>query len=216
MTTEVAAMPRSWVERASDVLRRLPPRLVRGLIMADMALGLACPPWGYFFFSRWSGRLLGPREFAKLGMGAYRFVWAHITHNAEGTKTGAFYVDWTAPPVRRSLGRERADWANKGGCGTCMQCCSTTWRPEGQRVSCPFLGGKGCTIYGGLYWDYFNCGRYPAEPAGVAYYGCPRFEGIFEPRKVPEAASAEPRRLPVLAASAPAHPASVAAAPSSH
>jgi hypothetical protein len=187
-------------------VRRLPPRLARIIIIVDMALG-AFPLWAYFFYCRWTGRLLGPREFLRHYVRGIQYTWAHAVHNAAGVKTGAFYVDWRTPPVRRTLGVERADWSSKGACGTCQKCCSTVWRPEGKRATCPFLGERGCTIYGGVYWDYFNCGRYPVEPLHVSYYECPRFVGVFDK-------PVAPRKLPVLVQSSPAIPA--AAAPSKH
>jgi hypothetical protein len=65
----------------------------------------------------------------------------------------------------------------RGSCGSCRNCCTTAWLPEEKRVNCPFLlATGGCRIYGGIWWDYFNCGRYPARPQAVAYYSCPRFD----------------------------------------
>jgi hypothetical protein len=193
-----------WLDLGAQAVRRLPPRTARVLIMLDLILAGLVPPWTYFFFSRWKGRVLGPREFFSLYARGFRFAWEHLVHMLRGAETGALFVDWSAPPARRTLGVERPDWPTKGTCGTCMKCCSTTWLPEGKRATCPFLGAKGCTIYGGLYWDYFNCGRYPAIPEGVSYYECPRFVGVFEPRP----------RLPVVAASGSAP--ALAAAPSPH
>ena len=100
------------------------------------------------------------------------------------TGTGAWTVDWGSGPVRSSPTRERPDAPTPGTCGTCKACCTTSWLPEAERLYCPFLGKRGCRIYGGVYWDHFNCGRYPYTPAASLHYDCPRFE---RPVTIPDA-----------------------------
>jgi hypothetical protein len=170
---------RTVLLQATNAVRRLPPLWVRYLILLDLFLAFVMPLWAWFALSRWRGRIVGPRETFRFYVQAVRFAWVHLRHASEGSGTGAFNIDWRSGPIRSSVGKERADWGQRGTCGTCQKCCTTNWLPEGERVSCPFLGASGCTIYGGVYWDYFNCGRYPVKPEGVAAYACPRFEGAL-------------------------------------
>ena len=79
------------------------------------------------------------------------------------------------PPVRRADWPEQPSWSPPGSCGTCRQCCATPWLQPEKSVTCPFLGEKGCQVYGGVFWDYGNCGRYPESPEGVTAYRCPLF-----------------------------------------
>lgn len=171
-------------------IRRLPPLWVRALVMSDLVLACVLPPWAWFTMSRWLGRLLGPIEFARLYGRSVGFVWQHLVHTGEGT--GALNVDWHAPAVRGCPREENAAYEPKGSCGSCKNCCTTYWQPPEQRKSCPMLSATGCMIYGGLYWDHFNCGRYPAEPSAVSHYGCPRFVG-------PSFTFPLPVKLPVVA-----------------
>ncbi|MBI3725504.1 hypothetical protein HY251_16360 [bacterium] len=173
----VSSADSGWLHDASRAIRRLPPLWVRLLMALDFFLCVFVPPWTYFWFCRWTGKLLSPREFSKLLGTGIRFAWAHVKHTGEGT--GALNVDWSSPPVRSCQTKERSEHFPRGSCGTCKNCCTTGWLPEGKRLACPFLGEGGCTIYGGIYWDYFNCGRYPATPAAVSHYSCPRFEGLL-------------------------------------
>ncbi len=173
----------SKLERLSGIVRRLPNVVVRVLILLDIAL-VPFPLWGWFWMSRWTGRLIGPREFVKKYFQALHYAFTHALHFHAGT--GPLFIEWMSGPVRKSPGVERPDWLTKGSCGSCRNCCTTAWLPEEKRVSCPFLLAQGgCGVYGGLFWDYFTCGRYPASPEKVAYYSCPRFEGLvqIEPRK---------------------------------
>ena len=95
---------------------------------------------------------------------------------------------WSDPPIRSSVTSQRMDYQPAGSCGTCQNCCTTHWMPPLERQSCPLLGAEGCTVYGGLYWDYFNCGRYPSTPPDTLAYDCPRFE---RPVHIPDALPSE-------------------------
>ncbi len=109
-------------------------------------------------------------------------------------------MDWFSAPVRGCQQPENPSYEPKGSCGTCKNCCTTHWLPEAEREKCSFLGEKGCTIYGGIWWDHFNCGRYPATPNVVAAYSCPRFAWLDEP------AVGQPRKKLPVAAPQPAQP----------
>ena len=146
-------------------------------MVLDFALAVLVPPfWTYFWFCRWSGKVLSAREFWFFLRHGLPFAIEHLRHRGGGT--GALSVDWSSPPVRSCQGRERVDHFPRGSCGTCKNCCTTNWLPEKDRLTCPYLTAQGCSIYGGIYWDYFNCGRYPSTPSAVDFYACPRFEGI--------------------------------------
>ncbi len=155
-------------------LRRLPPRVVRVAVALDVTLALVHPAWAWLLMWRWTGRALGLRSFLRFCLQSTRFIWLHLLHAGNGT--GGWSVDWRSPPVRRATRAERPDWLAPGGCGTCKNCCTTSWLPPRQAASCPFLGQAGCTVYGGVFWDYFNCGRYPDKPQVIAAYGCARFD----------------------------------------
>lgn len=154
------------------MIRRLPAIVVRALVALDLILCLH-PAWAWFLMWRWTGRAVGPVEGAKLYWRAIKFVVRHLQNAGAGT--GAWTVDWLSPPVRRASWPEQPSWATPGSCGTCRQCCATPWLPPEQSVACPFLGEKGCQVYGGVFWDYGNCGRYPESAQGVRAYRCPRF-----------------------------------------
>ncbi|MHC4393073.1 MAG: hypothetical protein ACYS22_17410 [Planctomycetota bacterium] len=117
-----------------------------------------------------------------------RFMSGQLAHTGGGT--GIDMIKWGSKPIRGANVTERADYADKGSCGSCRNCCTTHWLPE--PVACPFLGDDGCRIYGGVWWDYMNCGRYPAEPVNTIVYDCPRFERPIEiPDVLPESVGAE-------------------------
>jgi hypothetical protein len=175
------AKPPAWSLAVSRAIRRLPPRVVRILLILDLAL-LAFPFWAWLFIYRWTGRRLGLRASIYHYFNGWRFVLAHLRHTDQGT--GPFSMDWSAPPVRGCTLPQAPAYEPKGSCGTCRNCCTTHWLPEEKRVSCNFLVKSGCSIYGGLYWDYFNCGRYPAQPMALASYSCPRFAGAFDRKPV--------------------------------
>lgn len=159
--------------------------VVRLLIALDVILCLH-PAWAWFLAWRWTGRLLNPLEFARLYVQAVRFVVAHVKHGLSGGGIGAWSVDWLSPPVRGAKFPENTSWSPQGSCGTCSQCCSTVWLPEPERISCPMLTDKGCGVYGGKFWDYFNCGRFPVAQAWADSYACPRF-GKNAARRLPVA-----------------------------
>jgi hypothetical protein len=176
---------RAIVTGLAEASRGLPPRLLRALIVLDLLLWVL-PPWAWLFYWRWTGVTLGWRDFARLWPQGLRFAYQHTFHPSDGT--GIFSVDWSSTAVRRCERPERADHQPRGSCGTCTNCCETHWLPEAKRTKCPMLGERGCLAYGGVYWDFFNCGRYPAVPGAVSAYSCPRFEGILKPRQLPIAA----------------------------
>ncbi len=169
------ALPHAgWVEKVSARLRLLPPLAVRILCLVDILLSVT-PCWAYFLYRRWTGRRISIMEFAPIYARGCRFVAKHLWNTGEGT--GPFSLSWVREgPVRRSPLAERAGHFPAGMCGTCKNCCTTHWLPEGEREDCPYLGPDGCRVYGGLWWDYFNCGRYPATAAHLRIYDCKRFE----------------------------------------
>lgn len=161
--------------------------LVRLVILIDAMLALH-PAWAWFLAWRWTGRMIHPVAFARGYFQAVRFVLEHARHGRQGGSVGAWSVDWFSPPLRRAAFRENVAWTPRGSCGTCRQCCSTTWLPEPDRVFCPFLTERGCGVYGGLFWDYFNCGRFPVDISWADSYACPRFGST---RRLPMAATQE-------------------------
>jgi hypothetical protein len=170
---ERSAQP-DWVKWVSaHVIRRLPPPVIRTLCIIDLALAFI-PIWAWFHYNRWSGKRVSLEQFVKIYPKGVRFVLKHMAHSGQGT--GPFALDWFTGPVRRASLPERPDWHARGTCGTCRNCCTTHWLPEPERATCPYLEPSGfCGAYGGVWWDYLNCGRYPAEPAFTKYYDCQRF-----------------------------------------
>lgn len=148
--------------------------IVRLAIILDAIMAIN-PAWMWFLAWRWTGRAASPRELAAGYVQALRFVFKHAQHAVKGGGIGAWSVDWFSPPVRGAKFPENDDWRPQGSCGTCRQCCSTVWLPEQDRVNCPFLTDKGCGVYGGMFWDYFNCGRFPIDIGWADSYACPRF-----------------------------------------
>jgi len=185
----VEALPLRGADRlvhgVSRLVRSLPPRLVRIILMLDIAF-CVMPFWAWFAYRRWTGRWPDASEMRKLQLEGLRFTVAHMRHHSEGT--GAFHVGWGSAPVRNARATERPDYPSKGSCMSCRNCCTTSWLPPAERFSCPLLGPDGCRIYGGVYWDYFNCGRYPYRPKDTRAYECPRFEG---PLQIPDSLPAE-------------------------
>lgn len=173
------------VHLGSRLVRMLPAPLVRAVLLTDIVL-CVLPFWGRWAYRRWSGVWLSGAEFRRVYRQGIRFVAGHLAHTNEGTGLGM--VEWTARPIRSAPVRERSDYRTPGSCGTCRNCCTTHWLPEAQRAECPFLGKDGCRVYGGLWWDYYNCGRYPARARDVRAYDCPRFEG---PVEIPDALPAD-------------------------
>ena len=173
------------IHAISRLVRRLPHRLVRIVLLFDLAF-CVIPFWAWFVYRRWTGRWPDASEMRKLQLRGFRFGLAHIRHHSEGT--GAFQIDWGSAPIRNAKATERQDYEHRGSCMSCRNCCTTTWLPPAEQLTCPLLGPEGCRIYGGVYWDYFNCGRYPYRPKDTQAYGCPRFEG---PLEVPDVLPAE-------------------------
>jgi hypothetical protein len=163
---------KDWVAVGARWIRKLPVFAVRILCFIDLTLCLI-PFWGYFAHRRWTRRRLSPGEFAPMYVRGVRFVLKHLRHTGQGT--GPFAMSWLSAPVRRSPLPERSDHATRNSCGACRNCCTTHWLPEAEKVVCPLLSEAGCTVYAGIYWDYFNCGRYPAEPPHTRIYDCERF-----------------------------------------
>lgn len=68
----------------------------------------------------------------------------------------------------------------EGACTRCAKCC--------QQLDCVFLGSTEagdhmCTVYGGLYWHYGTCGRYPLSQKDVDDHACPGFSFLDESGK---------------------------------
>lgn len=168
------------------LIRRLPLPVIRVLLLTEVFLSATNPFWAFFAYRRWTGLRVSPREFVGIWLQGFRFTRQHIRHTGEGS--GPFEVGFFDPPVRSSGMAERADWGTTGGCGSCRNCCTTNWLPEDERTACVFLGERGCRVYGGVWWDHFQCGRYPAQEWQLAVYRCERFE---EPAPKP------PRALPM-------------------
>ncbi len=159
--------------RVQPFLRGLPYSLTRSLIVADLALGTINPLWGWWLHRRWTNNPITWQSYWPIYKRSLAFTWKHVRRGP--SHTGLWSVEWRSPPVRRAHVKERNDYHPKGSCGTCTNCCKTSWLPPVEQVACPFLNDSRCTIYGGLYWDYFNCGRYPTTDPEIRVYGCPRF-----------------------------------------
>lgn len=166
----LSLQPQKWVQVG---LRALPHPLTRALIVADLALGTIIPFWGWWLYRRWTRKRIGLRSYWPIYNRSLKFTWRHLRRGP--SHTGMWTTDWRSPPLRQTRARERADYFPRGSCGTCSKCCRTSWLPPAKQVACPFLGDDGCTIYAGLYWDYFNCGRYPTGEPELRVYACPRF-----------------------------------------
>ena len=161
---------RAWV---GVRLRALPYPVTRMLLVCDLALGTVLPLWGWWLYRRWTRTRIGFRSYWPIYKRSFQFAWKHFRRGP--SHTGLWTTDWRSPPMRRTHARERADHSPRGSCGACTKCCRTSWLPPAEQVACPFLGDLGCTIYGSLYWDYFNCGRYPTGEPELRVYACPRF-----------------------------------------
>ena len=159
--------------RVRPLLPGLTYSLVRSFIVADLVLGTMNPLWGWWLYRRWTRNPVAWRSYWPIYKRSLAFTWKHVRHGP--SHTGLWSVAWRSPPVRRAHVEERSDYRPEGSCGTCSNCCKTSWLPPAEQVSCPFLGDNRCTIYGGRFWDYFKCGRYPTTAPEIGVYGCPRF-----------------------------------------
>lgn len=159
--------------RAESFLRSLPYPLTRALIVADLGNGIVNPLWGWWLYRRWTGKRIDFRKYWPIHKRALDFAWKHVRNWR--THRGLFATAWRSPPSRHTICEERIDHRPRGSCGTCRNCCTTFWLPPSEQVACPFLEDQGCSIYAGVLWDYFNCGRYPINEADLRLYDCSRF-----------------------------------------
>lgn len=159
--------------RLGFFLRSLPYPLTRWLIVVDLTLATCNPFWAWWLYRRWTDRRISWSAYWPIYKRWWVFMWQHFRHGS--SHAGLWSVAWRSPPMRHAKHEERADYQPKGSCGTCSNCCKTSWLPPAKQVACPFLAKNGCTIYGGIFWDYFNCGRYPTGEPEVRVYNCPRF-----------------------------------------
>lgn len=189
----VSERPRGWLQY---FLRLLPHRLTRTLIVVDLTLATCNPLWGWWLYRRWTDKRITWVAYWPIYKRWLAFTWQHIRFGK--SHAGLWSMDWRSPPVRHAQHRERAEYRPKGSCGTCNNCCKTSWLPPAEQIACPFLGDNRCTIYGGLCWDYFNCGRYPTGEPELRVYACPRFsiEQEHEPSRnsANDAGDARPAR----------------------
>ena len=162
-------------EPALTGIRRLPPLVVRLMVLADLGLGLF-PPYAWWLLRRWTGRTFTLGELLVAWPKGVVFCVQHMIHALRG-ESGLGVVRWNQRPVRQAPMSEREDHLPAGSCGSCYNCCQTYWMPDKLRLTCPLRDDSGCQAYGGLWWDYFNCGSYPVEPEQLATYDCPRFDG---------------------------------------
>ncbi|NIP45785.1 MAG: hypothetical protein GWN21_05290 [Gammaproteobacteria bacterium] len=166
----VSERPHGWLQ---SCLRFLPPAFIRSLIVADLTLATCNPLWGWWLYRRWTDRSITWRGYWPIYKRWLVFTWQHYRYGK--SHAGLWAIAWRSPPMRHARHSERDDYQPKGSCGTCSNCCKTSWRPPAEQVACPFLGENHCMIYGGLFWDYFNCGRYPTGQPELRVYACPRF-----------------------------------------
>jgi hypothetical protein len=162
--------PSGWLQ---SFLRLLPYPLTRALIVADLALATCNPLWGWWLYRRWTDVSITWRAYWPIYKRWLAFTWQHYRYGR--SHAGLWSIAWRSPPVRHAQHEERTDHHPKGSCGTCNNCCKTSWLPPADQIACPFLGKNYCMIYGGLFWDYFNCGRYPTGEPELRVYACPRF-----------------------------------------
>lgn len=85
-----------------------------------------------------------------------------------------FKIGWGDPPKGSpdlSILRFRDAW--KGDIHTCSGCISCC-----EQLDCVFLdrAKKHCRYYNSFYWNYFNCGRYPASQFQIDHYKCPKWK----------------------------------------
>ena len=162
-----------FLSRAQSFSRGLSYLLTRVLICGDLALGTLNPLWGWWLYKRWTTKEISWPIYWPIYKRWLAIAWKHFRHGQ--SHTGLWSTAWCSPPVRHTRHEERIDYRPKGSCGTCSNCCKTSWLPPAEQVACPFLDNNKCTIYGGLFWDHFNCGRFPAAEPELHVYKCPRF-----------------------------------------
>lgn len=110
------------------------------------------------------------RYFFPFAMLAYHQLALLITDQRYRTM---FSIPFTAPPMRqpdKSILELSESWDSiEHECSGCSNCCV--------QMGCPLLDweqGK-CMSYNSFFWNYFNCGRYPATKNQIDYYQCPKW-----------------------------------------
>jgi hypothetical protein len=132
-------------------------------------------------------------RFPRLTLEAARVALRMATDPAYRGMTATLSLkDWVSPPMMGpdlALVKVRGDWPHaKNTCGTCGKCCL--------KIKCPLFDPVThfCGAYASPFWRYFPCGRYPATPAQIDYYGCPKWE-MRKPVKAPAAIGQEVTEL---------------------
>ncbi len=110
--------------------------------------------------------------FKKLYPAVNTFIFHWINNDYNYLKS---YIPLSAPPMRsynKALFKNRDSWEFGDSCGNCNECCTL--------LNCFFLDkeNKRCLCYDSLFWNYFNCGRFPVNAKHIEYHKCPRFEVI--------------------------------------
>lgn len=92
------------------------------------------------------------------------------------------HLPLAAPPMNipdMSKFRLSPHWKlSNDSCGECSACCTLT-------SNCCFRDKSThkCRCYGSLFWNYFNCGRFPTSQEQLEHYGCKKFEAIRSVKK---------------------------------
>ncbi len=135
-----------------------------------LGLYLIAPLVCYGFYNDWRfWKYLN--TFPRLITGGCGLLYRFIVNN-NGYRT-AFPLPLTAAPAGvpdLNMVKIRDDWNYGDTCGTCFDCCTL--------IKCPFHNyeEKRCNIYKSFFWNYFNCGRYPASQKNIDFYSCKKWE----------------------------------------
>lgn len=126
----------------------------------------------YFYFKDWRfwnyHRIFFPATFH-----SYYVMYKWVT---DKDYRSMFQLPFTARPMSGpdlQVVRIADSWkAGAKDCNMCARCCT--------EIRCPMLdrATNRCRSYDSLFWQYFNCGRYPLNEKQIRYYGCPKWEMI--------------------------------------
>ncbi len=162
------------VKKSANLIRKMPPVIVRIMIVFDLVM-MVNPVWFWWFLYRHKGETYTVRKLILVYIKTMRFTLEHFLMAHKHKTVGTLNIDLFNPPRSESILRGGIYLSPDQPCGTCKNCCSTTWLPLEKQLPCPLLSTTGCGVYKGIIWDYMNCGRYPFNRESVEFYQCPRY-----------------------------------------